>query len=132
MLFAPSNPVVSIGTILAIPGIREALAATPAPVVGVSPIIGGKVVRGMADACLPVIGVETSAEAVGRHYGSRGSGGLLDGWLVDETDAAEVAPLEASGLRATSVPLWMRDLDTSAALAGAAIDLAASIRSRPI
>jgi LPPG:FO 2-phospho-L-lactate transferase len=131
VLLAPSNPVVSIGTILSIPGIREAIAATPAPVVGVSPIIGGKVVRGMADACLPVIGVETSAEAVGRHYGSRRSGGLLDGWLVDETDAAAVAPLEASGLRAGSVPLWMRDLDTSAALAGAAIDLAATIRSRP-
>ncbi len=125
VLFAPSNPVVSIGTILSIPGIREALAATRAPVVGVSPIIGGKVVRGMADACLPVIGVDTSAEGVGLHYGSRASGGLLDGWLVDETDAPAVASLEAAGLVATSVPLWMRDLDTSAALAGAAIDLGA-------
>ena len=66
VLIAPSNPVVSIGTILSIPGIREALAETHAPVVGVSPIIGGKVVRGMADACLPAIGVETTAAAVGR------------------------------------------------------------------
>lgn len=123
VLIAPSNPVVSIGTILAVPGIREALAETHAPVVGVSPIIGGKVVRGMADACLPVIGVETTAEAVGRHYGARSSGGLLDGWLVDETDAAAVEPLEALGLVAAAVPLWMRDPDTSAALAGAALDL---------
>ncbi|MGH3705649.1 MAG: 2-phospho-L-lactate transferase CofD family protein, partial [Agromyces sp.] len=123
VLVAPSNPVVSIGTILAVPGIREALAETSAPVVGVSPIIGGKVVRGMADACLPVIGVETSAEAVGRHYGSRTTGGLLDGWLVDEADAAAVVPLEEIGLTAASVPLWMRDLDTSADLAGAALDL---------
>ncbi len=127
VLFAPSNPVVSIGTILAIPGIRDALVETRAPVVGVSPIISGKVVRGMADACLPVIGVETTAEAVGRHYGSRAAGGLLDGWLVDETDAPGVASLEAAGLVATSVPLWMRDLDTSAALAGAAIDLGATL-----
>lgn len=123
VLLAPSNPVVSIGTILSIPGIRAALAETHAPVVGVSPIIGGKVVRGMADACLPAIGVDTTAGAVGRHYGARSSGGLLDGWLVDETDAATVASLEEAGLVAKAVPLWMRDLDTSAALAGAAIDL---------
>ncbi len=132
VLIAPSNPVVSIGTILAVPGIRDALAETHAPVVGVSPIIGGKVVRGMADACLPVIGVATTAEAVGKHYGARRSGGLLDGWLVDETDAAAVAPLEALGLPAASVPLWMGDLGTSAALAGEALDLAsATAHERP-
>jgi len=123
VLVAPSNPVVSIGTILDVPGMREALAETSAPVVGVSPIIGGKVVRGMADACLAAIGVETSAEAVGRHYGSKSRGGLLDAWLVDEADAAALASLEGAGLTAASAPLWMRDLDTSAALAGAAIDL---------
>ncbi|GAA4380175.1 2-phospho-L-lactate transferase [Agromyces bauzanensis] len=128
VLFAPSNPVVSIGTIVAVPGIREALAETRASVVGVSPIIGGQVVRGMADACLTAIGVETDAAAVARHYGARSAGGLLDGWLVDEVDAAAVAPLRAIGLAATSVPLWMRDLDTSAALAGAAIDLGAVAR----
>lgn len=129
LLIAPSNPVVSIGTILAIPGIREAIAETNAPVVGVSPIIGGKVVRGMADACLPAIGVETSAAAVGQHYGARATGGVLDAWLVDETDAAAAPALEASGLLVASVPLWMRDLDTSAALAGAAIDLGAEWQS---
>ena len=134
VLFAPSNPVVSIGTILAVPGIREALAATRAPVVGVSPIIGGAAVRGMADACLHAIGVETDAAAVGLHYGARRSpsgastSGLLDGWLVDETDAAAVPLLEEAGMHAASVPLWMRDTDTSAALAGAAIDLAGRIR----
>ncbi|GAA1798269.1 2-phospho-L-lactate transferase [Agromyces neolithicus] len=127
VLFAPSNPVVSIGTILSIPGIREAIATTQAPVVGLSPIIGGKVVRGMADACLPVIGVETSAEAVGRHYGARSRGGLLDGWLVDETDAPALAPLEGAGVVARAVPLWMRDLATSSALAGAAIDLGVAL-----
>ena len=127
VLIAPSNPVVSIGTILSIPGIREAIAAASEPVVGVSPIIGGKVVRGMADACLPAIGVETTAAAVGRHYGPRSAGGVLDGWLIDETDAPSAPSLEASGLAVASVPLWMRDLETSAALAGAAMDLGAAL-----
>jgi len=128
VLLAPSNPVVSIGTITAIPGIADALRATAARVVGVSPIIGGQVVRGMADACLAAIGVETDAAAVARHYGARSGGGLLDGWLVDEADAAAVPVLEASGLRTHAAPLWMRDPDTSAAVAGAALDLASALR----
>ncbi|MCJ1694710.1 2-phospho-L-lactate transferase [Rathayibacter caricis] len=121
VLVAPSNPVVSIGTILGVPGIADALRTTSAPVVGVSPVIGGAVVRGMADACLAAIGVETSAEAVGLHYGSRSSGGLLDAWLVGEEDAAAVPALEAAGLRSRSVPLWLRDRETSARLAADAI-----------
>ena len=82
VLFPPSNPVVSIGPILAVPGIRAAVAAKT--VVGVSGIIGGAPVRGMADACLAAIGVETTAAAVAAHYGA----GLIDGWLVDEQDKA--------------------------------------------
>jgi LPPG:FO 2-phospho-L-lactate transferase len=90
VLFAPSNPVVSIDTILNIAGIRDAVTSTKAPVVGLSPIIGGAPVRGMADACLPVIDVEISAEGVGRHYGARTSGGVLDGWLIHSTDQARI------------------------------------------
>ena len=90
VLIAPSNPVVSIGTILAVAGVRDAVSTTAAPVVGVSPIIGSAPVRGMADACLAAIGVEVSAAGVGRHYGARGSGGVLDGWLVHSTDTADV------------------------------------------
>ena len=128
ILIAPSNPVVSIGTVLGIPGIREALSAARAPIVGVSPIIGGSVVRGMADACLTAIGVETSARAVAEHYGTRRGGGLLDGWLVDDVDAAAAAPLTTLGITTEAVPLWMTDLDSSAALAGAALELAARLR----
>jgi len=123
VLVAPSNPVVSIGTILGIPGIRAALAATSARVVGVSPIIAGSVVRGMADACLTAIGVETSAGAVALHYGSRSAGGLLDAWLVDESDAAALAAIEAAGITARAVPLWMRDPASSARLAADALAL---------
>ncbi|MDQ1512214.1 MAG: 2-phospho-L-lactate transferase [Microbacteriaceae bacterium] len=124
VLLAPSNPVVSIGTILGIPGIREAVTGTTAPLIGISPIIGGAVVRGMADACLSAIGVETSAAAVARHYGARSAGGLLDGWLVDEVDAAAVPLLSETGVRAAAVPLWMTDDGASAAIASAALALA--------
>jgi LPPG:FO 2-phospho-L-lactate transferase len=114
VLLPPSNPVVSIGTILQVKGVREALAAKR--VVGVSPIIGGSPVRGMADACLDAIGVETSAEAVGRHYGPE----LLDGWLVDTADAGASVP----GVEVRAVPLLMTDLDATAAMVRAALDLA--------
>ena len=124
VLVAPSNPVVSIGTVLGIPGIRDALAGTAAPVIGLSPVIGGSVVRGMADACLTAIGVRTDAAAIARHYGARSQGGLLDGWLVDETDADAVATLVAAGIAARAVPLWMTDDDTTAAMAAAALALA--------
>ena len=124
VLFAPSNPVVSIGPILAVPGIREALRATGARVVGVSPIIGGRVVRGMADVCLTAIGVETSAAAVAAHYGARSGDGLLDAWLIAEEDAALVAGVEGLGIRPVVAPLWMRDAATSAALAEAALQTA--------
>jgi len=124
ILVAPSNPVVSIGTVLGIPGIREALAAASGTIVGVSPIINGAVVRGMADACLEAIGVDTRADAVALHYGSRSSGGLLDAWLIDETDEALAPAITAGGIRVSAVPLWMRDVPTSAALARAALDAA--------
>ncbi|WP_309067173.1 2-phospho-L-lactate transferase [Microbacterium sp.] len=129
VLIAPSNPVVSVGPVLAVPGMREALTATRAPIVGVSGIIAGAVVRGMADACLAAVGVETSALAVGAHYGARSDGGLLDGWLVDEADAAAVEPLERMGIRTRAVPLWMRDADTSVGLAAEALGLAGSLAS---
>ena len=124
VLLAPSNPVVSIGTVLGVPGIADAVRSTAAPVIGVSPIIGGAVVRGMADACLAAIGVETSAVAVAEHYGARVSGGLIDGWLVDDVDAAGVSMLEGLGIRAAALPLLMRDEATSVAIATAALDLA--------
>ncbi len=120
VLFAPSNPVVSIGPILAVPGVRAAL-ANAQRVVGVSPIIGGKVVRGMADACLAAVGVETAADAVARHYGRRADGGLLDTWLIAQEDAALAPALAAEGWDVRVEPLWMTDVDTSAALARAAL-----------
>jgi LPPG:FO 2-phospho-L-lactate transferase len=119
VLLAPSNPVVSIGAILAVPGVGDALRSGPAPVIGLSPIVGGRPVRGMADACLEAIGVDTTAQAVGRHYGARAAGGLLDGWLVHESDWADV-----EGVAVRAVPLLMTDVNATAKMARHALDLA--------
>ena len=124
IVIPPSNPVVSVGTILSVPGIREAIRETSAQVVGVSPIISGAAVRGMADQCLETVGVPSTALYVAIHYGARKDGGLLDGWLVDTTDEEAVLALTEAGIRAVAVPLWMTDVPTTAAMAGAAIDLA--------
>ena len=115
VLLPPSNPVVSIGTILSVPGVRATLLARTAPVVGVSPVIAGAPVRGMADACLTAIGVTTTAAAVAGLYE-----GLLDGWLVAEGDEVP----SSAALTVRSRPLLMSDPQATADLAGAALDLA--------
>ncbi|MFJ6572075.1 2-phospho-L-lactate transferase [Streptomyces sp. NPDC091292] len=125
ILFPPSNPVVSIGTILAVPGIREAIADAGVPVVGLSPIVGDAPVRGMADKVLAAVGVESSAAAVAEHYGS----GLLDGWLVDTVDAGTVARVESAGIRCRAVPLMMTDVDAAARMAREALTLAEEVRA---
>jgi LPPG:FO 2-phospho-L-lactate transferase len=129
VLIPPSNPVVSVGTILSVPGVGDAIRSTSAPVVGVSPIIGGSPVRGMADKLLPVIGVEVSAAGVAEHYGARPDGGLLDGWLVDEADENAVQAISSLGIRTRAVPLYMRDADSTLAIARAALDLARATAS---
>lgn len=127
ILIAPSNPVVSIAPILAIPGIRDRLVSARAPVVGVSPIIAGAAVRGMADACLSAIGVPSTADAVAGLFGARSRAGILDGWLIDDTDTALAPVIESVGIATSVVPLWMRDLGTSATLARDALAAAAAI-----
>ncbi len=120
VLLPPSNPVVSIGPVLAVPGVRDALRGTRAPVVGLSPIVGGKPVRGMADACLRAIGVASTARAVGGLYAD-----LLDAWLVDTSDAELDGTLVPRGrARVHAVPLMMTDLDATAEMARTAMDLA--------
>jgi len=126
VLLSPSNPVVSVGTVLGVPGIREALRRTSAPVVGLSPIVAGHHVRGMAEQLLRAVGVEVSAAGVAEHYGARSRGGVIDGWLVDETDASLVPRIEAAGIRCAAVPLLMADVEATAAMARAALGLMAS------
>ena len=125
VVLPPSNPVVSVGTILGVPRVREALVATRAPVVGLSPIVGGTHVRGMAEQLLTSVGVEVSAAGVGLHYGARSDGGLLDGWLVDERDSDQVSRLIDAGIACRAVPLMMDDHAATAAMARAALELVA-------
>lgn len=120
ILFAPSNPVVSIGTILTVPTIRDAVMQSPAPVVGVSPIIGGAVVRGMADKLLPAVGAAVSADGVAALYHD-----LIDGWVVDTADAHLVDTITASGVTTIATDTVMDTPERAAALATRCLELAA-------
>lgn len=110
VLLCPSNPVVSLGTILAVPGVRPALRGRP--VVGVSPIVGGKAVRGMADRLLPAAGAETSAAGVAGLYAD-----VLDGWVIDHADADAAQALKDGGLRVAVTDTIMRIPEVAADLA---------------
>jgi LPPG:FO 2-phospho-L-lactate transferase len=121
VLLAPSNPVVSIGPILAVPGMRAAVRASPAPVVGFAGILGGAPVLGMAQHLLPAIGVEVDAAAVGEHYGSRTGEGVLDVWAMDGADAGSVDRVRATGLRPVVTDLIMSDPEATAAFISYAV-----------
>ncbi len=123
LVLCPSNPVVSIGPILAVPGVRKALEASSAPAVAISPIVGGAPVKGPADALLRGIGAEVSARGVARLYRE-----LVQGYVLDERDRAEAADVEALGLRPLVVDTIMRDVSASARLAEAVLGLAAALR----
>ena len=120
VLLPPSNPVVSIGIVLGVPGVRDALRGTRAPVVGVSPLVGGRPVRGHADVCLRTIGVEESSAGVAGLYAD-----FLDGWLVSEDDPMP----PRRGLEVVHRPLLMSSPDAAADLAGAALDLGLRLRA---
>jgi LPPG:FO 2-phospho-L-lactate transferase len=126
ILLAPSNPVVSIGPILAVPDLRDAVQRAPAPVVGFAGILGGAPVLGMAHRLLPAIGVDVDAAAVGLHYGARSRGGVLDAWAMDTADAPSAQRVEQGGLRAVVTDLIMRDPASTAAFVSYAIKSATS------
>jgi LPPG:FO 2-phospho-L-lactate transferase len=118
VVFCPSNPVVSIGPILAIEPVRAAVTARRERAVGVSPIVGGAPVAGMADRLMPAAGLEVTAIAVARHYAP-----FLAAWLIDDADAGSVAQIEALGLRCGATDTIMADDDRAEAVARAALDL---------
>jgi len=118
IVLCPSNPVVSIGPILAVPGVREALVARRERVVGISGIVGGAPVAGMADKLMPAAGIEVSATGVARHHAD-----LLGGWLVDDADRNAVPVIESLGIRAAATDTIMTDDDRATAVASAALAL---------
>ena len=121
ILIAPSNPVVSIGPILALPDLRDGLQRAPAPTVGFAGILGGSPVLGMAHRLLPAIGVDVDAAAVGLHYGARARGGILDAWVMDHLDVSSAERVQQAGLQAVVTDLIMRDPTTTAAFVSYAV-----------
>lgn len=129
VVLCPSNPFVSIDPILAVAELRAALMACTAPIVAVSPIIGGDAVKGPTAKMMDELGVPRSAGGVAAHYGARSGGGLLDGFVLDATDAALRQDLEATGLAVRVEQTLMRDLDDRIALADAVLAFLASLRT---
>ncbi len=125
VVFCPSNPVVSVGPILAVPGMRKALLTAPAPKVAVSPIVGGRALKGPADRMLASLGHGVSATGVARMYA-----GLVDGMVVDRADAAQREAIEALGMRVLATGAIMRDEPDRARLAAEVIEFGAGLADR--
>jgi len=118
VVFCPSNPVVSIGPVLAVPGVRDAVAARRTNVVGISPIVGGGPVAGMADKLMPAAGIEVTAAGVAEHYRE-----LVSAWLLDDVDRDLVPRVESLGMRCAATDTIMVDDDRAEAVARAALAL---------
>lgn len=119
VLIAPSNPVVSVGPILALPGVREALRATAAPVVAVSPIVGGAAIKGPAAPLMRAMGLEVSALGVAHAYAD-----VVDALVIDQVDAALAPRIEALGLRVAITDTIMRGPVEKANLARVVLETA--------
>lgn len=122
ILVCPSNPFVSIDPILAVPGLRDALAAAAAPVVAVSPIIRGTAVKGPTAKMMTELGIPQDAVAVAAHYRD-----LLDGFIVDATDAGLIDAVQALDMAAVTAPTLMVTLQDRTNLAHAALDFVTTI-----
>jgi LPPG:FO 2-phospho-L-lactate transferase len=125
IIICPSNPIVSVGPILAVPGMREALASSRAPKVAVSPIVGGRALKGPADKMLLSLGHEVSAAGVAAMYS-----GLVDGMVVDAVDEEERAGIEDIGMRVLITDAVMRDARDRARLAGETLEFGAGMVAR--
>ena len=122
VLICPSNPVVSIGPILQVPGISDAIRERSGPAVGISPIVGGAPVLGMADRLMPAAGLEVSALGAARPYR-----GLLRGWVIDDRDADMAGRIrEELAVQVGVTDTIMRDDTAAERLAAFAMDLARS------
>lgn len=124
IVFCPSNPLVSIGPILAVPGMRALLAASPAPKVAVSPIVGGRALKGPADRMLAGLGHDVSPLGVAELYRD-----LIDGLVIDREDAALAPAIEALGPCVLVTETIMRDAADRERLARETLDFARTLVS---
>jgi LPPG:FO 2-phospho-L-lactate transferase len=125
IIFCPSNPLVSVGPILAVPGLRELLASSTAPKIAVSPIVGGRALKGPADKMLRSLGHEVSAAVVARMYE-----GLIDGFVVDRVDGGEEDRISALGMRVLTTEAVMRDEAGRERLAREVLDFCSGMGAR--
>ena len=123
VVICPSNPFISIDPILAVPGIRDALKASNAAIVAVSPIVGGRAVKGPTAKMMTELGLETTALQVARHYR-----GLIDGFVLDDVDGGAVDAVERLGCKAMVTNTMMNFLSDRVSLARATIAFAAELR----
>jgi LPPG:FO 2-phospho-L-lactate transferase len=125
IVICPSNPFISIDPILSVPGVPAALKRNKAPVVAVSPIVGGKAIKGPTAKMMEELGLPTDAAAVARHYD-----GLIDGFVLDDCDADSAAAIKALGLAVHVTGTVMRTLDDKTRLAREVLDFTRSIAPR--
>ena len=126
IFICPSNPYVSIDPILAVPGLRAALLAAGVPIVAVSPIVSGLAIKGPTAKMMEELRVPSTALAVAQHYGD-----LLDGYVIDEQDAALLPALREAGFAAIATPTVMLTLDDKVQLAARVCEFAQALRSTP-
>ena len=124
VIICPSNPYISIDPILTLPGVRAALTACEAPVVAISPIIGGQAVKGPTAKMMAERGIAPSASAIAEHYA-----GLIDGFVLDEADRAEAAGIAATGVAVEVTATMMTARADKQALARAVLEFAGRIRA---
>lgn len=125
IVICPSNPYLSVDPILSVPGMRQALRAAEVPIVVVSPLVGGRAVKGPTTKIMQELGVDASARSIARHYD-----GLIDGLVIDESDASDdtLAALTRAGLRVGITRTLMKTLADRERVADAALALASEIR----
>lgn len=122
VIICPSNPFVSVNPVLQLSGVRNVLKETPAPVIAVSPIIGGQAVKGPAAKMMKELGMPVSALGVAEFYK-----GLVDGFVIDDVDAASAADIEALGMKVLVTKTFMKTLEDRETLAAATLKFAASL-----
>lgn len=120
VVICPSNPFVSIDPILALPGLRQQLAELSAPVIAVSPLVGGQAIKGPTAKMMRELGLALDVVSIAKHYQ-----GLLDGLVIDEQDQAMAAAVEALGIKVQVAPTVMRSDADKEALAQAVLGFAA-------
>ena len=125
IIFCPSNPIVSVGPILAVPGMRDLIASADVPRIAVSPIVGGQAIRGPADRMLQGLGHEVSARGVASLYRA-----LIDGIVIDQVDATLAPAIEELGTRVAVAPTVMVDDATRRRLAEHVLEFAREIERR--